>query len=93
MKKKDLSDLEKARDHFIRATTEGIIGTGFALKGIRNLMKESEGRKLVADFTGKFIGRGFDLVTNLSDILKPSKESSSTKPRNRKKRTKKVEIE
>jgi hypothetical protein len=93
MKKKDLSDLEKARDHFIRATTEYIIGTGFALKGARNLLKQREGRKLAADFTKRFIRRGFDWVTNLSDVLRSGEESKPTRSRTSRKKTRKVKVE
>lgn len=92
MKKKNLTDLEKARDHFIRATTESIIGAGFAIKGVRNLLGQREGRKLASNFALKFIKTGMDLMANPFDVLR-SKESKSTKSRTRGKKTRKVKIE
>ncbi len=90
MKKKNLTDLEKARDHFIRATTESIIGAGFAIKGMRNLLRQREGRKLAADFAVRFIKTGIDLVTN---PLRAYKETKPAKPNTRRKKTRKVKIE
>jgi len=93
MKKKDLSDLKKARNHLIRAITEGIIGTGFALKGARNLLKEREGRKLISDFTGKFMRRGFGLMMKLADTLEHIEEGKPKKSKTSKKRTRKIKVE
>ncbi|HEX3034072.1 MAG TPA: hypothetical protein VHT73_02930 [Thermodesulfobacteriota bacterium] len=93
MKKDKLGDLEKARDHFIKAATEGIIGTGFAIKGISCLLKESEGRRMLGDLAVSFIGRGMGLMANLSHILKPFEKSKPQKKRSRKKRARKVKVE
>ena len=92
MKKRNLTDLEKARDHFIRATTESIIGAGFAIKGVRNLLGQREGRKLAADFALKFIKTGMDLMTNPFDI-RSSKETKPPRSKTRRKKTRKVKIE
>ncbi|MGE5443798.1 MAG: hypothetical protein ACM3SR_04255 [Ignavibacteriales bacterium] len=92
MKKKNLTDLEKARDHFIRATTESIIGAGFAIKGVRNLLGQREGRKLASDFALKFIKTGMDLMANPFDVLR-SKEAKSAKSKTRGKKMRKVKIE
>jgi hypothetical protein len=92
MKKKNLTDLEKARDHFIRATTESIIGAGFAIKGVRNLLGRREGRKLASEFALKFIKTGMDLMANPFDILR-SKETQPSKPKARGKKTRKVKVE
>lgn len=92
MKKKNLTDLEKARDHFIRATTESIIGAGFAIKGVRNLLGQREGRKLASNFALKFIKTGMDLMANPFDVLR-SKEAKSAKSKTRGKKTRKVKIE
>lgn len=93
MKKKNLTDLEKARDHFIRATTESIIGAGFAIKGVKNLLGQREGRKLAADFALRFIKTGMDLMANPFDVLRSSKETKPAKPKARGKKTRKVKIE
>jgi hypothetical protein len=92
MKKKNLSDLEKARSHLIRATTELIIGTGFAIKGVKNLLKEREGRKLVYNVAEQSIRKGFNLMTNLADILKSLIERKSPKSKRGKIR-RKIKIE
>ncbi len=93
MKKKNINDLEKARDHFIRATTEIVIGTGFALKGVRNLLKRREGRGIIYGFTGNLIGKGFNLVTKLSDVLTQVESRRPARQRTHKKKMRKVEIE
>lgn len=93
MKKTNLTDLEKARNHFIRATTESIIGAGFAIKGVKNLLGQREGRKLAADFAVRFIKTGMDLIANPFDILKPSKKTKPTRSKTRGKKTRKVKIE
>jgi hypothetical protein len=92
MKKRNLTDLEKARDHFIRATTESIIGAGFAIKGVRNLLGQREGRKLASEFALKFIKTGMDLMANPFDILR-SKETKPSKSKARGKKTRKVKVE
>jgi hypothetical protein len=92
MKKKKLTDLEKARDHFIRATTESIVGAGFAIKGVRNLLGKREGRKLAADFALRFIKTGMDLMANPFDVLR-SRETKPTKSKTRGKKTRKVKVE
>ena len=92
-KQKDLSELQKARDHFIRATTEWIIGSGFALKGMKNLLREGEGRKLIYDVAGKSIRRGFNMMTRLADILKSQQDSKTTRSKTRGKKTRKIKIE
>ena len=92
-KKNDASDLKKARDHFIRATTEWIIGSGFALKGMRNLLRKGEGRKLIFDVAGKSIRRGFNIMTSLADILKSQQESKTTRPKTRGKKKRKIKVE
>ncbi len=93
MKKKNVSDLEKARDHFLRATTETIIGTGFALKGVRNLLKQRKGKNVIIDFTGNLIGKGVNLVTKLSEVLTQVESSKPTRQRTQKKKIRKVKIE
>ncbi|MGQ0793220.1 MAG: hypothetical protein ACT4NX_03935 [Deltaproteobacteria bacterium] len=104
MKKKELSDLEKARGHFIKAATEGIIAAGFAVKGVGGLLRERQGREQIWDVAGKSIKRGFGLVITLADILNrtatpdaPSSSSDSKssyrKPRSRKKSTRKIRVE
>ncbi|HXG30687.1 MAG TPA: hypothetical protein VNK81_03495 [Thermodesulfobacteriota bacterium] len=90
MKKRDLRDFKRARNHFIRAVTEGIIGTGFAIKGARNLLKEREGRGLVSAFTGRFMRRGFGFIMRLAESLERMEKG---KPGASKKRKRKIKVE
>lgn len=89
MKKKDLSDLEKARNHFVKAATECIIGAGFALKGVSGLLRDRDGRKLFTDFAIRFIGKGIGLAASRPDLLKPVEESRPKRTGSRSKRTRK----
>ena len=93
MKKGKSSDLDKAREHFLKAATEGIIGAGFAIKGISGLLKESEGRRVLGDLALSFIGKGVGLALNLSNILNPVEEVKSRTKAGRKKRTRKAKVE
>ena len=93
MKKKNVSDLEKARGHFLRATTETIIGTGFALKGIKNLLKQRKGKKIIFGITGNLIEKGFNLATKLSDVLTQVESGRPAKQKTQKKKVRKVKIE
>ena len=93
MKKKNVSDLEKARDHFLRATTETIIGTGFALKGIKNLLKQRKGKKIIFGVKGNLIEKGFNLATKLSDVLTQVESGRPAKQKTQKKKMRKVKIE
>ena len=93
MKKVKVSDLDKAREHFFKAATEGIIGAGFAIKGIRGLLKESEGRRVLGELALSFIGKGVGLAVNLSNILNPVEKSRSGKKTGRKKRARKAKVE
>ncbi len=92
-KQKDKSDLKKARDHFVRATTEWIIGSGFAIKGMTALLRQGEGRKLIFDVAGKSIKKGFNIMTNLADVLKSQEERKTPKSKSRRKKTRKIRVE
>lgn len=93
MKKGKLRDLDKAREHFFKAATEGIIGAGFAIKRISGLLKESEERRVLGDLALSFIGKWVGLAVDLSNILKPVEKSKSGKKTGRKKRTRKAKVE
>ena len=93
MKKGKSSDLDKAREHFFKAATEGIIGAGFAIKGISGLLKESEGRRVLGDLALSVIGKGVGLAVNLSNILNPIDKGKSEKKTGRKKKSRKAKVE
>lgn len=58
MKKKNLTDLEKARDHFIRATTESIIGAGVCHKRYEEPVKAERREKTRRRFCSKVYQNG-----------------------------------
>jgi len=93
MKKKNLSDLEKAREHFLKAFTETIIGADFAIKGARNLLRQRKGRRRMVGLTESLIRKGFNLATKLSDVLTQVRSEKPAKQRARRKKMRKVEIE
>ena len=94
MKKKNLSDLEKAREHFLKAFTETIIGADLAIKGARNLLRQRKGRRrMMIGLTESLIRKGFNLATKLSDVLTQVRLEKPDKQRARRKKMRKVEIE
>lgn len=93
MKKKHLSDLDKARSHFVKAATEWIIGAGFAIKGIKNLLRDSEGRELISNAAGSSIKKGLGLMMTLSDILKEKEEKKPSRSKSSGKKSRKIKIE
>lgn len=93
-KKKQLDDLIKARDHLLRATAEGIVGTGYAVKGIRNLIKEKDSRKFLLDSTGKLLGTGFAIMMTFADIIRQTNDDKSKQTRKKtRKRTRQIKID
>ena len=92
-KKKKKDELEQAREHLVRATTEGILGVEYAVKGLRNLLKESEGRELVFDLTGRVIGLGLGFLTSLPEIVKQVREYESGSTDRSRKKSRKIKID
>lgn len=91
--RKNGDDLKKAGEHLIRATIEGIIGAGLAVKGLKSLMKESEGRKLIIDLSGKFIGLGLGFMMSLPEIIKEVREAKSKRTKTSRKKSRKIKID
>ena len=77
----------------MRATTETIIGTGFVLKGIKNLLKRRKGKKIIFGISGNLIEKGFNLATKLSDVLTQVESGRPAKQKTQKKKVRKVKIE
>ncbi len=91
MKKKELSELKKAREHFVKGTTEWLIGTGFAIKGIKRLLEKEKGRKFAYDLTVQSLRKGVGLVGNLAYLLFKS-GVNRTKGKS-KRRSRKIKVE
>jgi hypothetical protein len=94
MKKKELSELKKAREHFVKGTTEWLIGTGFAIKGLKRFLEKEKGRKFAYGLTVESLKKGVGLVGNLAYVLFRSginRTKGKSKRRSRKARKIKVE--
>lgn len=92
-KKKKEDELSEAREHLLRATSEGILGVEYAVKGLRNLLKESEGRELVFNLTGRFIGLGLGFLTAFPEIVKQIREYKSESTAGSRKKSRKIKID
>ena len=89
--KVDLSDLGKAGEHLIMSATEMVVGTGYAIKGVKELLEKEEGRKFVCELPLKAVNKGFELVKKAGEELKERRKSGETGRRG--KRTRKINIE
>jgi hypothetical protein len=92
-KKKKQDELKKAGEHLVRATTEGILGVEYAVKGLKNLLRESEGRELFFSLTGRFIGLGLGLITSLPEIVKQVRKYKSESTDRSRKKSRKIKID
>lgn len=89
--KVDLSDLSRAGEHFITSAAEFVVGTGFALKGTRDLLGSEDGRQFLRDFPSKAAEKGFEFLTEVTERLK-EKEKKKTK-RTTRNRSRKIDVE
>jgi hypothetical protein len=92
-KKKKQDELKKARGHLVRAATEGILGVEYAVKGLKNLLRESEGRELFFNLTGRFIELGVGFMTSLPEIVKQVREYKSESTDRSRKKSRKIKID
>jgi hypothetical protein len=92
-KKKKKDELGMAGEHLVRATTEGILGVEYAIKGLRNLLRESEGRERLFNLTGRFIGLGLGLMTSLPEIVKQVRKYKSESTDGSRKKSRKIKID
>ncbi len=89
--KVDLSDLSRAGEHFITSAAEFVVGTGFALKGTKDLLGTEDGRQFLREFPSKAAERGFEFLTEVTEKLKEKDKKKSK--RTSRKRTRKIEVE
>ena len=92
-KKKVDDELRKAGEHFIRATTEGIIGAGLTVRGLKNMLKESEGRKSLLRMSGKLFAMAMGLMMSVPQIIKEVREYKSKSPKKSANRSRKINID
>lgn len=91
-KKKKQDELDKAEEHLVRATAEGILGVQHAVKGLRNLLRESEGRRRLFNLTGRFIGLGVGLMTSLPEIVTQVRKYKLKSTDRSRKKSRKIKI-
>lgn len=89
--KVDLSDLSKAGEHFIVSATEMVVGTGYAIKGVKQLLEKEEGRKFVCELPFKAVSKGFEIVRKAGEEIKERRKSGEKGTRG--KRSRKIDIE
>lgn len=92
-KKKLDDELRKAGEHFLRATTEGIIGAGLTVKGLKNMLKESEGRRSLLRISGKLFAMGMGLMMSVPQIIKEVREYRSESRKKATNRSRKIKID
>ena len=89
--KVDLSDLGKAGEHLIMSATEMVVGAGYAIKGVKELLEKEEGRKFVCELPLKAVNKGFELARKAGEEIKQRRKSGEKGTRG--KRTRKINIE
>ena len=89
--KVDLSNLGKAGEHFIVSATEMVVGTGFAIKGVKELLEKEEGRKFVCELPLKAVNKGFELVKKAGEEIKERRKGGAKRARG--KRSRKINVE
>lgn len=71
----DLTHLGKAGEHFIVGATELVVGTGFAIKGVKELLEKEEGRKFVCELPLKAVDKGFELVRKAGEQMRERRKA------------------
>lgn len=89
--KVDLSDLGKAGEHFIVSATEMVVGAGFAIKGVKELLRKEEGRKLICELPLKAVDKGFELVKKAGEGIRERRKGGPKGARG--KRSRKINVE
>lgn len=87
----DLADLEKAGEHLIMSAAELFVGAGFAIKGLKGLLQEEEGRKFLRELPFNVISKGFDMVKEAEEEYRARKEARSKSSKS--KRSRKINVE
>lgn len=87
----DLSDLNRAGEHFITSAAEFVVGAGFALKGARDLLNNQEGRQFLRELPSKAADKGFEFLTEVTEQLKEKEKKKSKKTKRT--RSRKIEVE
>ncbi len=92
----DLADLEKAGEHLLLSAAELFVGAGFAIKGVKGLLQEEEGRKFLRELPFNVITKGFDMVKEAEEEYRARKgaQGKTNKSKTYKsKRSRKINVE
>lgn len=92
----DLADLEKAGEHLLMSAAELFVGAGFAIKGVKNLIQEEEGRKLLRELPFNVISKGFDMARKAEEAYRARKDTqgkANKSKTNNSKRSRKINVE
>lgn len=87
-----VSDISKAGEHLLVSATEGILATGYALKGIKGLLNNGEGRKKLINTPNVIIKEGFNALNHFVDYMHSRREDNKKRARTNKK-SRKIEVE
>ena len=87
----DLQDLEKAGEHFLMSAAELFVGTGYAIKGVRSLLQDEEGRKFLKELPYNAVSKGFELVKQAEEEYRERKAGKSGTGKS--KRSRKITVE
>lgn len=88
----DLSDIGKAGEHFIVGATEFVLGTGFAIKGVKELLEKEEGRKFICELPFKTVDKGFEIVRKVGEQMRERSKEGAQKGTSRS-RSRKINVE
>ena len=77
----DLADLGKAGEHLIMSATELVVGAGFVIKGVKSLLQDEQGRKLLRELPFKAVNKGFDLAKKAGEEYRAKKRAGSKSSR------------
>ncbi len=88
----DLTDLGKAGEHLIVGATELVLGAGFAIKGVKELLEKEEGRKFVCELPLKAVDKGFELVRKAGEQMKERRKGRAGTGTSSK-RSRKIDVE
>ena len=87
----DLADLEKAGEHLLMSAAELFVGAGFAIKGMKGLIQDEEGRKFLRELPFNVISKSFEMVKEAEEEYRARKKSTSTGRKS--KRSRKINVE
>ena len=90
-KEVDLADLEKAGEHLIMSAAELFVGAGFAIKGLKGLLEDEEGRKFLRELPFNVVSKGFEMVKEAEEEYRARKGGRSKSSKS--KRSRKINVE